>query len=53
MPSTTTSPRGADAHEAFVVAVDHRRASDGASTLERLLAAPPLDVSGWRIWLVR
>ncbi len=53
MPSPTTSSRGADVHEAFVVAVDHRRAADGASTFEQLLVAPLLDVSGWSIWMVR
>ncbi len=43
----------ADVREAFVAGIDHRRASDGASTFEQLIAAPLLDGSGWRVWLVR
>ncbi len=43
----------ADVREAFVVNVDHRRASDGASTFEQIIVAPLLDGSGWRVWLVR
>jgi hypothetical protein len=43
----------ADAREAFVVGIDHRRASDGASSFDQLIVAPLLDGSDWRVWQVR
>ncbi len=43
----------ADVRDAFVVGIDHRRASDGASSFDQIIVAPLLDGSGWRVWLVR